>query len=73
MSTRGFPHGLVVKNLPASAGDTGSIPDQGRSHMRGITKIMCSALGSFVILGDLLNFPCASLSSSLKELLLFSH
>ena len=28
----GFPHGSVVKNLPANAGDTGSIPDPGRSH-----------------------------------------
>ena len=25
---RGFPSGLVVKNLPANAGDTGSIPAQ---------------------------------------------
>ena len=25
--------GLVVKNLPASAGDTGSIPGLGRSYM----------------------------------------
>ena len=25
--------GPVVKNLPASAGDTGSIPGPGRSHM----------------------------------------
>ena len=30
---QGFPGGSVVKNLPASAGDTGSIPDPGRSHM----------------------------------------
>ena len=29
----GFPGGSVVKNLPANAGDTGSIPDPGRSHM----------------------------------------
>ena len=29
----GFPGGSVVKNLPASAGDTGSIPGVGRSHM----------------------------------------
>ena len=29
----GFPGGSVVKNLPASAGDTGSFPDPGRSHM----------------------------------------
>ena len=28
---RGFPGGSVVKNLPASAGDTGSIPGLGRS------------------------------------------
>ena len=26
----GFPSGLVVKNLPANAGDTGLIPDRGR-------------------------------------------
>ena len=29
----GFPVGSVVKNLPANAGDTGSIPGLGRSHM----------------------------------------
>ena len=29
----GFPGGAVVKNLPANAGDTGSIPAPGRSHM----------------------------------------
>ena len=29
----GFPDGSVVKNLSANAGDTGSIPDLGRSHM----------------------------------------
>ena len=29
----GFPGGTVVKNLPASAGDTGSSPGPGRSHM----------------------------------------
>ena len=29
----GFPVGSVVKNLPANAGDTGSILDPGRSHM----------------------------------------
>ena len=31
--TRGFPGGAVVKNLPANAGDTGSSPGLGRSHM----------------------------------------
>ena len=29
----GFPAGLVVKNLPANVGDTGSIPDPGRSRV----------------------------------------
>ena len=28
-----FPGGIVVKNLPANAGDTGSSPGPGRSHM----------------------------------------
>ena len=28
-----FPGGLVVKNLPANAEDTDSIPSPGRSHM----------------------------------------
>ena len=28
-----FPGGSVVKNLPANAGDIGSIPGLGRSHM----------------------------------------
>ena len=29
----GFPGGAVVENLPANAGDTGSSPGLGRSHM----------------------------------------
>ena len=28
-----FPGGPMVKNLPANAGDTGSIPDLGRFHV----------------------------------------
>ena len=28
-----FPGGAVVENLPANAGDTGSSPGLGRSHM----------------------------------------
>ena len=31
----GFPGSSVVKNLPASAGDVGSIPDLGRSSGGG--------------------------------------
>ena len=30
---RGFPGGAVVENLPANAGDSGSSPGLGRSHM----------------------------------------
>ena len=30
---RDFPGGTVVKSPPANAGDTGSIPGPGRSHM----------------------------------------
>ena len=33
MGIRDFPGGAVVKNPPASAGDTGSSPGPGRSHM----------------------------------------
>ena len=29
---QGFPGGSVVKDLPANAGDTGSIPGPGKSH-----------------------------------------
>ena len=31
----GFPGGAVVESLPADAGDTGSCPGPGRSHMPG--------------------------------------
>ena len=30
---RDFPGGAVIKNPPADAGDTGSFPGPGRSHM----------------------------------------
>ena len=33
MVYRDFPGGAVVKNPPANAGDTGSSPGLGRSHM----------------------------------------
>ena len=32
-ASRGFPGGAVVENLPANAGDTGSSPGLGRSHV----------------------------------------
>ena len=33
--TMGFPGGSVVKNLPANAGDAGSMPESGRSPEEG--------------------------------------
>ena len=33
MTQQGFPGGTVVENPPANAGDTGSSPGPGRSHM----------------------------------------
>ena len=33
MEDGGFPSGAVVESLPASAGDTGSSPGLGGSHM----------------------------------------
>ena len=33
LMNQGFPGGAVVKNPPANAGDMGSIPGPGRSHM----------------------------------------
>ena len=33
INVQGFPGGAVVESLPANAGDTGSSPGLGRSHM----------------------------------------
>ena len=33
LASRDFPDGPVIKHPPANAGDTGSIPGPGRSHM----------------------------------------
>ena len=33
-----FPAGSVVKNLPANAGDVGSIPGFGKIHWRRVQK-----------------------------------
>ena len=37
---QGFPGGSVVKNLPANAGDEGSIPGLGRSPSEGNGKLL---------------------------------
>ena len=41
MATEGFPGGPLVKNLPANAGDTGSILGPGRYHMPRASKPVC--------------------------------
>ena len=41
-----FPCGLVVKNLPCSAGDTGSIPGLGRFHVPQGNQALRSQLSS---------------------------
>ena len=41
--TGGFPGDSVVKNLPANAGDTGSIPGPGKSHMLWGNLSLCVA------------------------------
>ena len=41
----GSPGGIVVKNVPANAGDTGSVPGSGRSRGRGNDNpLQCSCL-----------------------------
>ena len=39
---RDFPRGAAVKNPPANAGDTGSSPGQGRSHMAAEQLSRCA-------------------------------
>ena len=39
--TLDFSGGPIKGNLPASAGDRGSIPGTGRFHMLQATKTMC--------------------------------
>ena len=44
---RGFPHGLVVKNPPDNAGDTGFTPELGRSPREGNgSPLQYSCLGN---------------------------
>ena len=55
---QGFPGGLVVKNLPANAGDLSLIPGLGRSHVPESTQACVPRL--------------LSLSSRARELVLRS-
>ena len=45
---KGSPGGTVVKNPPANAGDTGSIPGPGRSHMPRSNEAHASQLQSLL-------------------------
>ena len=50
---KGFPGGSVVKNLPANAGDRGSVPGLGRSPGEGNDKpLQYSCLGNPMDRGD---------------------
>ena len=46
MTTEGFPGGSVVESLPANAGDTGSSPGLGGSHMPRSNKAHAPRLPS---------------------------
>ena len=41
ITNKGFPGGLVAKIPSANAGDTGSIPDLGRSHLLQLLEAVC--------------------------------
>ena len=43
---QGFPGGAVVKNPPANAGDTGSSPGLGRSHMPQSNELLSLSSGA---------------------------
>ena len=45
-SAQGFPDGSAVKNLPANAGDAGSIPGLGRSREGNGYPLKYSCLGN---------------------------
>ena len=46
MKERGFPGGPAVKNPHANAGNKGSIPAPGRSHMPGSSSAVRTATES---------------------------
>ena len=47
MSSKGFPGGSVVKNIPANAGDAGSVSGLGRSPGEGNGNLLqYSCLGN---------------------------
>ena len=58
----GFPGGTLVKNPPANAGDSGSSPGRGRSHMPWSTKARAPQLLSLSCRAHELQLlsPCAT-------------
>ena len=49
----GFPGGSALKNLPANAGDTGSIPGEGKSPGEGnVSPLQYSCLNNRMDRGD---------------------
>ena len=52
--------GPVVKNLPANAGDTGSVPDPGRYHMPWGNEAHAPQLESSSSLPRLEKSPCSN-------------
>ncbi|KAJ8794655.1 hypothetical protein J1605_003126 [Eschrichtius robustus] len=62
--TRGFPGGAVVENLPANAGDTGSSPGLGGSHM---------PRSNWAREPQLLSLRVWSLCSATREAAIISH
>ena len=63
----GFPGGTVVKNPPANAGDTGSSPGPGRSHMPWSNQARAPQLLSLRSRahGPQLLSPCATTTEAL--------
>jgi len=64
-----FPGVLVVKNLPANAGNKSSIPNLGRSHVLFATKPMCHKCWGLRALGPL----CCSYQACMLPLLKLVH
>ena len=73
----GFPGGSVVKNLPANAGDVGSVPELGRSSEGGNgNPLQDSCLGNPMERSSLPGYSawvCKELGMTCKELLMTEH
>ena len=59
----GFPCGSVVKNPPANTGDTGLIPDSGRSHVQQSNQAHAPQLLSLCSRARGSQLPCCNYGS----------